>query len=207
MNFHDLINNWRPHLLRLVSFLVFVGALAACGPTDQTPTPAPTNDSRPAVSTLPSDGSDAYPAPLASPTTGPYPPPATAAPPTANPYPGPESTPVALDAPRFAFDSALYAGDTVVTGQAPPNLSLAVSDVTFGSVPLGVGRSDAQGRFSIPVSPLPEGHRIGLTFADLEPGKSFEDMVQELDKYRGEAFMSVPNIGVFFTTTLVQPAK
>lgn len=174
--------------------------LAACGPSDNEATPAPTT-----ASVTPSDIDEAYPAPAATPLAG-YPAPATAAViPTANPYPGPDSTPVVLDAPRFAFDATLYAGDTVVTGQSPPNLSLAISDVTFGNVPLGIGTSDANGRFSIQVSPLPEGHRVGITLAELDPGKTFEETVQALAKYRGEQFMSIPNIGVFFDTALVQP--
>ncbi len=181
----------------LLSGLLFL--LAACGPIEDDATPAPTAASVAAVNTQ-----EAYPAPAATPITGAYPAPATARP-TANPYPGPDSTPVVLDAPRFAFDAALYAGDTLVTGQSPPNLSLAISDVTFGNVPLGIGASDAAGRFSIQVSPLPEGHRIGITLSELPPGKTFEEAATELAKYRGEQFMSIPNIGVFFDTALVQP--
>lgn len=183
--------------LLLLSGLLFV--LAACGPVEDDGTPAPT-----AAGAASGNIQEAYPAPAATPITGAYPAPAAAIP-TANPYPGPDSTPVVLDAPRFAFDATPYAGDTLVTGQSPPNLSLAISDVTFGNVPLGIGTSDADGRFSIQVSPLPEGHRIGITLSELPPGKTFEEAATELAKYRGEQFMSIPNIGVFFDTALVQP--
>lgn len=191
---------------RIGSQLLVLGGLlfllAACGPIDNQATPAPTATSAAAGSSA----AEAYPPPAATPITGAYPAPATAAAiPTTNPYPGPDSTPVVLDAPRFAFDATLYAGDTVVSGQSPPDLSLAISDVTFGNVPLGVGVSDADGRFSIQVSPLPEGHRVGITLAELPPGKTFEEAAEELAKYRGEQFMSIPNIGVFFDTALVQP--
>jgi hypothetical protein len=119
-------------------------------------------------------------------------------------YPGPGSEAVNLDQPRFQFDTDLTAGMTTVIGQAPPNLPLAVVDVSFNGVVLGTGRTDQTGRFSIGVQPLPEGHRIGLAIADLQ-GRTLEQMAEELYPYRGDNFMSLPNVGIFFETTMVQP--
>jgi hypothetical protein len=107
--------------------------------------------------------------------------------------------------PRFRFDQPLQAGATTVSGQAPPDVALAIADITFNGAILGSGRSDSDGRFSIPVSPLPDGHRIGITVAELRPGQTISDMSAEYYPYRGDGFMNLPNIGVFFETALVEP--
>ena len=106
--------------------------------------------------------------------------------------------------PRFRFDLPQMENNIVVTGQAFPNMSIAIVDVTFNGIVLGSGVSDAEGRFSITVEPLLQGHRIGLTFAKLEPGKSFNDMSIKYFPHRGEGFMNLPNVGVFLDTTLVE---
>lgn len=107
--------------------------------------------------------------------------------------------------PNFSLDRPLQAGATTVSGQAPGELSLAVVDVTFAGEILGTGRSDADGAFSISVSPLPEGHRIGVTLSSLEGDRSMEEFAEEYYPYRGEGYTNVPNIGVFFDTAVVQP--
>jgi len=103
----------------------------------------------------------------------------------------------------FRFDLPLNAGDTLVTGQAPPNLSLAIVDVTFNGI-LGIGVSDADGRFSIGVQELLDGHRVGITFSELQPGKTHADMSEEYFPHRGEGFINIPNIGIFFDSALVE---
>jgi hypothetical protein len=119
-------------------------------------------------------------------------------------YPGTESEEVELDQPRFQFDALLTAGMTEVSGQAPPGLPLAVVDISFNGIVLGSGVSDETGHFTIGVAPLPDGHRVGLAISDLQ-GKTLEQMVEELYPYRGDDFMSVPNVGIFFETMMVQP--
>jgi hypothetical protein len=106
---------------------------------------------------------------------------------------------------RFKIDQPLVAGSTTVTGQAPKNLSLAIVNMTLGGTILGTGLSDDDGRFTITVSPLPEGYRIGVTVTDVEPGTTFEDVAVELYEYRGKGYMSVPSIGVFFDSAMVGP--
>ncbi len=138
---------------------------------------------------------EAYPVeplPLPSPTIDPenYPP------------PPPEEV---FAEPRFRFDLPLNAGNTLVTGQAPPDLALAIADVTLNGVVLGVGVSDSDGRFSISVQELPDGHRVGVTFAELQAGKTLADMSREYFPHRGEGFMNLPNLGIFFDTEMVEP--
>ncbi len=93
----------------------------------------------------------------------------------------------------------------MVTGQAPPNLALALVDVTFNGALLGSGVSTADGTFSITVPELPEGHRVGVTFAELEPGLSIADMSVKYFPFRGENFMNIPNVGIMLETAIVEP--
>ncbi|HSH05406.1 MAG TPA: hypothetical protein VLL52_23020 [Anaerolineae bacterium] len=126
------------------------------------------------------------------------------------PTPLPENYPAAQDEmilqPQLAFDEPLVAGAMSVSGQALPNLVLSVQNVTFGGAVLGTGVSDADGRFTIELSePLVAPHRIGLTLAELPAGQSFDEISATLYQHRGNAFMNVPNIGVFYETAQVQP--
>lgn len=158
------------------------------------------------------DAQDAYPpaqtdAPAApsDDAQGAYPPP-TPPLPTATPLPEnyPAPTEETFLEPRFQFDLPLTTGATQVTGQAPPDLPLAIVDVTLNGTVLGTGQSDGNGRFSIDVQPLPDGHRIGVTFAELEPGLDFPQMSEKYFPYRGDSFMNIPNVGIFLETALVE---
>lgn len=147
---------------------------------------------------LPQEG---YPAPTS--ITDSYPPPILA---TATPsgYPSPKELPADWEQFQFRFDAGLKVGDTTVSGQAPPNLSWAIVDVTLNGAILGSGRTDGDGRFSILVAALPAGRRIGITLAELPEGKTMEQISQELFAYRGESFMNLPSVGIFFETALVE---
>lgn len=107
--------------------------------------------------------------------------------------------------PNFSLDRPLQAGATTVSGQAPGELNLAIVDVTFAGEILGTGRSGADGSFSISVSPLREGHTVGVTISSLEGDQTMEEFAVEYYPYRGEGYTNVPNIGVFFDTAVVQP--
>jgi hypothetical protein len=113
--------------------------------------------------------------------------------------------PVALDKPLFQLDLPLKVGATTVSGQSPESLPLAIVDVTFGGVILGTGQSDEDGRFSIPVTPLPDGHRIGVTITEFEAGITFEEIAEQYFPYRGEGFMNVPNLGIFYDSAITEP--
>ncbi|MCL4262545.1 MAG: hypothetical protein KJ069_04995 [Anaerolineae bacterium] len=148
---------------------------------------------------------DSYPAPGVSQTDS-YPAPSQGvASNNGQAYPAVTDLPIATDKPRFQFANELTAGMTTLEGSAPPNLSLAVIDITFNGVVLGQGGSDNEGRFAISVTPLPEGHRVGIGLATLEEGKTYEQSVEELFPYRGDNFMNIPNVGVYFETAMVQP--
>ena len=164
------------------------------------PDPAEPTEAPPDESGYPAaDAEEAYPpageapAEAASPGEEAYPPP-----PTEGALGGPKG-------PNFSLDRPLESGATLVTGEAPAELNLAIVDVTFAGEILGTGSSDSDGAFSISVSPLPEGHRIGVTISSLEGEQTMEEFATEYYPYRGEGYTNVPNIGVFFDTAIVQP--
>jgi hypothetical protein len=153
-------------------------------------------------------------APPADAAAGAYPPPTPA---PADPYPAdgqaaptvaPAAYPPAAETfqePRFRFDQPIAANATTITGQAPPNVALAIMDVTYNGALLGSGRSDDNGRFDIPVSGLVGGNRIGITVGELSAGQTLNQMAEQYFPYRGEGFMNLPNVGIFFDTVLVEP--
>lgn len=207
----------RIHSKLVFTFLVLAASLAVatgCGPTTpQTPaTPAagtPALESAPTdvaiLPTAPPAGGESYPAPAAVETVNPYPGEGQAAlPPTIAPeaYPPAEET---FQEPRFRIDQPVAANATTITGQAPPGVALAVMDVTYNGVLLGSGRSDDSGRFTIPVSGLVAGNRIGLTVGELAEGQTLNQMAEQYYPHRGEGFMNLPNVGIFFDTIQVSP--
>jgi hypothetical protein len=170
----------------LILCLIFV--LGACGPA---------GEEENNTNTTPTT-SDSYPAD--SEAVG-YPPIGATASASESGYP----SPVALDKPLFQLDLPLKVGATTVTGQSPESLPLAIVDVTFGGVILGTGQSDEDGRFSIPVTPLPDGHRIGVTITEFEAGITFEEIAEQYFPYRGEGFMNIPNLGIFYDSAITEP--
>ncbi len=193
---------------------------AACGPADppvSEPEEIPTEDNAlvessteeisPTAAVQESAGEEAYPPPpptIEFPAADAYP--VDPPPPTAVPTPEPESYPAAEELfaePRFRLNGPIAAGSPSVTGQAPPDLALAIVDVTYNGVVLGTGVSDGDGNFTIGVNELTPGNRIGITFAELQPGKTLVEMSQEYFPHRGEGFMNLPNVGIYFDTALV----
>jgi hypothetical protein len=178
--------------------ILWTGLLLACTSPSTTTAPSIQSDGQESVgnqSAYPEPNNileDAYPSIDVVPTLSP---------PSAYPPPTIEEE---FEEPRFRLDLPLVANGTTVTGQALPNMPVAIVDITFNGVVLGSGVSDDNGRFNINVKPLPQGHRIGITFSELQPGKSFNDMSIEYFPHRGEGFMNLPNVGIFFDTALVE---
>ena len=220
-NFHFELPAWGNSIL-ILSVLILIAALAACGPpAEQVPensaagqesAPTAENSDAPIVgeempaypgsdaypsfqSTTSVDAQESYPAetlPPPSPTTAP------------DVYPSPTEEEVFAE-PRILLDLPVSVGDTVVTGQAPVGLALAAIDVTYNGAVLGQGKTDADGRFSINVNNLVEGNRLGLTFAELEPGLSIAEMSIKYYPHRGDGFRNIPNVGVILDSTLIEP--
>lgn len=199
-----------PVLFLVVTICLLIG-VAACGPkptveVTQTAATAPadtgglaTVDPALPMATVPPAG-EAYPPALAEPQDA-YPAGGQAV--VEESYPAPVSE--EFLEPRFRIGLPVSAGATTITGQAPPDVALAIMDVSYNGALLGTGRSDANGAFSIPVSGLIAGNRIGLTVGELQEGQTLEQMAELYFPHRGEGFMNVPNLGIFFDTTLVEP--
>lgn len=148
----------------------------------------------------------AYPPASAEAAQQPYPGGAESALPPASPPQGyPAVTEETFQEPRFRIDTPITATTANITGQAPPDTSLAIMDVTYNGALLGLGRSDSSGRFTIPVSALVAGNRIGLGIGELAPNQTIEQMAEFYFPYRGEGFMNLPNVGIFFDTVLIEP--
>jgi hypothetical protein len=200
-------------LLALVCLLALLAV--ACGGSNPalSPTvavPAPTTEGGALATTDPAT----LPTAPAAPEEGAYPAPDTAAVGEAYPsegaagapleeYPAPAVEEAFLE-PRFRIDQPITAATTTVTGQAPPNLSLVVLDVTYNGALLGQGQSDANGAFAIPVSGLTAGNRIGITLGELPEGMDLVLAAETYFPHRGEGFQNLPNVGVFYDTALVQ---
>ncbi|MEZ4515380.1 MAG: hypothetical protein R3C44_00585 [Chloroflexota bacterium] len=208
------------HLFTLVILAALAVLLAACS----SGTPATTETAVPTVADVveaaaeaatatppPAEVGESYPAPQAEPVLSAYPAEGEAGVPEPTPlpdgYPAATAEDEAFLEPRFRIDTTnLTVGAEVVEGQAPPNLALAILDVTYNGTLLGTGQSDENGHFSIAVSPaLVEGNRIGVTVAELEAGQSLNQMAEAYYPHRGEGFMNLPNVGILFDTALVQP--
>ncbi len=202
-------------LFLLGCLLALTLLVAGCGgaPSNTTATIAPTEaaaagalatSTAPAAPDAGADTTGAYPPPVTSAESlSAYPSEGEAAVP-AESYPAPGAEEAFLE-PRFRIDQPVTAATTTVTGQAPPNLVIAVLDVTYGGVPLGQSRSDENGVFSIPVTGLTAGNRIGLAIGELPAGMDIAQTAETYFPHRGEGFQNLPNIGVFYDTTLVQP--
>lgn len=188
--------------------------LAACGPS--APQTTATVESAPVEGAATTDSGVPTAPPISNGEA--YPPP-TAAIEAVDPYPGgeevaappitpPESYPPAEEVfqePRFRLDAPITAATTTITGQAPPDTALAIMDVTYNGSLLGAGRSDSSGLFSIPVSGLVAGNRIGIAIGELSEGQSINDLAERYFPHRGEGFMNLPNVGIFYDTVLVEP--
>ncbi len=206
----------RSYPVLLFSILLLV--LAACGPADvQVPDESVTEQAAELTPTVvpleeETDGNPAEqgypPPPPVLPTVQESYPAETLPLPTATSlpdvYPAPTIAEVFAE-PRIRLDLPVRAGSSMVTGQAPPGLVLALVDVTYNGALLGTGTAGSDGRFTIDAQGLLEGNRLGVTFGELEPGLSLSEMSVKYYPHRGEGFMNLPNVGVMLDTTLIEP--
>lgn len=121
---------------------------------------------------------------------------------TPDPYPAEDN---ANSSGQIVFDlhTPLNPGDTVVTGQAPPNLTLGIVDMTFNGAVLGNGISDGEGLFEIQVTALPAGHRIGILLTGADAGLTYQETLDKYFPFIGDGALNIPNIGLLFDSELV----
>lgn len=200
-----MVNSHPFSAFKLFLLVLIAGMVVACNPTPPTaeePTnagtgaatqAAPADESYPSAQpTQPDPTLEAYPAGGVS--SEPVP--------AQDPYPAEEESDIEA---AFVFDiyTPIEAGNTTVTGQAPPNLALTILDMTFNGATLGSGSSDASGQFDIAVSELPAGHRIGILLSESDGGLTYQETLEKYFPYVGDGALNVPNIGLLFDTELV----
>jgi hypothetical protein len=123
------------------------------------------------------------PSPIAQPETA------------ASPLPTGNATP-------FQMERPLAAGASVVRGTGPAGVPIFIADVTFMGEPLGTGIIGPDGKFSVLVKALPDGHRIGLALGVLDgTGWKPQDFYQQ--EYNGPDAMQIPQVGFFHDTAMV----
>lgn len=93
--------------------------------------------------------------PLVSPVTSPL------ASPVASPLPTP------VEVAEFILQQPLKQGQETVSGTGPPRVPIRIVDITYMGDELGYGVIDQDGTFSIAVSPLASGHRVGIMLGDV----------------------------------------
>jgi len=111
-------------------------------------------------------------------------------------------TPTLPFGPRFTLDRPLLPNSTVVTGQGPAGVPIRIVNVTRAGRELGAGTIGPDGRFSIEVSPLPPGERIGIMLGDVT-GTPF----RKEDFLRGEGYVDIPMVGILFDTAMVEESS
>lgn len=160
--------------------------IAACGPAENvSPLLAPATEVPPLPATVvativPSDTA--------------YPPPSSSVAPANEPYPAPtDNTGKTL----LAFNQPVDLTQTTVTGVGPPGLPVFILNLTFMGSELGAGVIDSDGTFSIQVSALEPGTRVGLT-ADVTNIGLTED-----DVYGGAGEIVMPQVGNFYDSFVI----
>jgi len=102
----------------------------------------------------------------------------------------PTPVPLPIRGPDFYLDS-IGAGDTVVRGTGPANISINIVDVSWGGTVIGIGTIGIDGTFTIEVPPIEGGNRIGIMLADLnDSGFKYEDF------RNNENYQDLPMVGL-----------
>ena len=103
---------------------------------------------------------------------------------------------------QFKLDRPILPGATEVRGTGPAGVPIFIADVTFMGDPLGTGTIGADGKFVVTVSPLADGHRIGLALGILD-GTRWKPEDFYLPAYYGPDSMQAPQVGFFYDTVMV----
>lgn len=117
-------------------------------------------------------------------------------------YPAPPT--VIPGATSIQFDRPIKATATQITGSAPAGVIVNIVNVTMMGEVIGSGVANSDNRFIIQVTPLIVNIRIGIEVADVgSSGLAYNDFYN--DAYQGAGAMSIPNVGIFQDTVLVEP--
>ena len=116
----------------------------------------------------------------------------------------PVATSTAPDVEPFRLDTPIVEGATHVSGSGPAGVPVLLHDITLGGIALASGAIDANNEFEFQLDePLEGGHRIGIALGDLSGTKWEQDDFSD-KSYYGEGALSVPQVGFFFDTSMVE---
>jgi hypothetical protein len=132
------------------------------------------------------------PAPMTSPLVSPV---------STTTFQSPAAKPTTAVIP-FQLDTPVVVGTSSVTGSGFPGVPIVILDITFMGGVLGTGKVDANGKFSINVSPLESGHIIGLALGELT-GTQWKAEDFAGTEYRGKGATQIPQVGFFYDTAAV----
>jgi hypothetical protein len=103
----------------------------------------------------------------------------------------PDGIPIGLNKP-------ISVGDTSITGYGPVGLPVQIINITFMGEQLGAGVVGADGTFSIPVTPISNGIRIGL-LANLD-----SIQLTSNDVLPGDEAINIPQVGYFIDSSVIR---
>jgi hypothetical protein len=116
----------------------------------------------------------------------------------------PVATSTAPSVEPFRLDTPIVEGATRVSGSGPAGVPVVLHDITLGGIVLASGAIDANNGFEFQLNePLEGGHRIGIALGDLS-GTKWEQGDFSNESYYGEGALSVPQVGFFFDTSMVE---
>lgn len=116
----------------------------------------------------------------------------------------PMATSTAPNVEPFRLDTPIVEGATRVSGSGPAGVPIVLHDITLGGVLLASSAIDTNNEFEFQLDePLERGHRIGIALGDLS-GTRWEQDDFSNESYYGERALSVPQVGFFFDTSMVE---
>jgi len=128
-------------------------------------------------------------------TTEGYPPPPTVQQDLGAAYPA--QTAASQQGTLLALDKPVQPGDTVISGVGPAGLTVFVLNITFMGEEVGSGIIGESGVFTISVTPLPAGVRLGLAADVASIGLTDEEVRP------GDGEISIPSVGYFYDSVVV----
>jgi hypothetical protein len=172
--------------MRQLLILALAGLLmAGCAEVASTPTAQPVG-STPAASAPGTSG--AYPSPQNA-----YPAPQ----PSVTGYPAPSSLP---QGPKFTLNTPIKASDSQVTGTGPAGVPIKLIDLTQAGQEIAQTTIGADGTFRVDVG----GKLVSTNEIALMLGNTQGTNINQNDFTRGPGYQDFPQLGILFTSAVVQ---
>ena len=193
------------HIIRICLNILITGVVAAlfvgCNSSDESHNlsmPQPADDTEAVTVT---ESHDSYPIPsepsaIVQVDSYPYPVPTLLSQENLA-YPDPANSTIATGT-LLALNKPVTLNDVIVTGVGPPGLQVYILNITLMGEPLGSGVIEQDGTFTIAISEVSAGARIGL-IADVSTISLGDGDVQP-----GENAVLVPQVGYFYDSYVIR---